>query len=86
MGRLRSMAQTVYFSNTMRVAATTDTKGPRLLIYADGAELDQSAVENLISVLDRWQRDIKLIGICPECNVRRPLHRLTCRQAPYRHY
>lgn len=80
------MAQTVFFSNTMRVAATTDSKGPRLIVYADGAELDSSAVENLITVLEGWRRDIRLIGICPECSTRRPLHRLTCRQAPMQKY
>jgi hypothetical protein len=56
------------------------------MVYADGAELDQSAVENLISVLERWQREIKLIGICPVCSVRRPLHRLECTQAPMQQY
>lgn len=81
-----TMAQTVFFSNAMRVAATTDAKGPRLIMYADGAELDSSAVESLISVLDGWKRDIKLIGVCPECSTRRPLHRLTCRQAPAQKY
>ena len=80
------MAQTVYFSNALRVAATVDNKGPRLLFYSDGAELDQSAVESLVHVLERWQRDLKMIGICPECNTRRPLHRLACRQAPFQPY
>ena len=80
------MAQTIFYSNLLRVAALVDAKGPRLQFSTDHAELDSSAVDSLIIALDNWRRDIKLIGICPECNVRKPLHRLGCRQAPFQRY
>lgn len=76
------MAQPIFYRKTLYVAAKVDSEGPRLEFHAAGEELDRASVEILIKQLEQWARDIKLIGICAECNVKAPLHRIGCRQAP----
>jgi len=80
------VAQTIFYQSGITVAATVDDKGPRLKFFAECGELDQCGAEILIKQITDWIHAMRLIGICRECNVRTPLHKLECRQAPAQKY